>query len=115
MTTTSKIEPVVSLSSYTATNPKTNNFVKSNSKAGRVQGATLGFAIMLFSASFSTGIEYTSSSHVESSSTISYKNMTENIYDISILQNFISNILMNSVDIDSDVVDMVNENFWDLI
>ena len=28
---------------------------------------------------------------------------------------FISDILNNSIDLDNDIVDMVNDNFWDLI
>ncbi len=98
-------------SSSTVLNPKTNHLASSGLK----RTTTLGFAVMLFSASFSTGIDYPSAFQNESSSIISYKDMTNNIYDISILHDFISNILKNSIDIDNDIVDMVNENFWDLI
>ena len=34
---------------------------------------------------------------------------------INILFNFASNILSQSKDLESEIVDMVNQNFWDLI
>lgn len=90
-------------------------YPKNKSRTEWSRSATLGFAIMLFSAPFSTGIEYSPTLINNSSSIISYQNIAESMYDISIFQDFISNILINSINIDSDIVDMVNENFWDLI
>lgn len=115
MTTIPITQPIKTTSSSVVLSPETQSLVNIESRTRRTRGATLGFAIMLLSAPLSTGIEYSSPLFIKSSSIISYQNITESMYDISIFQDFISNMLINSIDIDSEIVDMVNENFWDLV
>lgn len=94
-------------------NSDDNSVKKTNQKADPI--TTLGFSILLLSAPISTGIDICSASLSNSSSIISYKNAIADMFDISILREFLSNLLTNSHDLDKDIVDMVNENFWDLI
>ncbi len=95
-------------------NSDDNSVKKTNQKSDPF--TTLGFSILLlFSAPFSTGINTSTASLNNSSSIISYKNANADMFDISILREFLSNLLTNSHDLDKDIVNMVNENFWDLI
>lgn len=77
--------------------------------------SALGFIVLLMSASISTDIEYNSGITETHSSIFAYQNFMEQDLGINVLHNFISNILSNSEDIDSDIVELVNKNFWDLI
>jgi hypothetical protein len=76
--------------------------------------SALGFIVILISASISTEIEY-NPTPLTPSSTLSYQTINSNYTETLILQNFISNLIQNSEDIDDNIVELVNENFWDLI
>jgi len=75
----------------------------------------LGFVVLMLSASISTGVHFSPASLNTPSSVISYKNATGDMFDISILHEFVSNLLTNSIGLDNEIIDLVNENFWDLI
>lgn len=94
-------------------NPDEEYVIKENRKS--IPIVTLGFSLLLFSAPFSTGIQFNPTSFTSSSSILSYKNATNDMFDITILHEFVSDLILNSSDLDNEIVDLVNENFWDLI
>lgn len=75
----------------------------------------LGFVVLIVSASLSTNVTYDNVAPLTPSTVITYQSVSKYTSDVNVFHNFISNLLINSENIDSDIVDLVNENFWDLI
>jgi hypothetical protein len=76
----------------------------------------LGLIVLLTSVSTSTDVKFDNATGFHNSSTLVYSYSINDLQQESdILHGFISNLLVNSEDLDSKIVDMVNENFWDLI
>jgi hypothetical protein len=77
--------------------------------------SVLGIATLLSLSAFSD-IRSEPNHNSFNSSTYSYTlDVLENKEDLDILLGFISNLINNSEDLDGRIVDMVNNNFWDLI
>jgi hypothetical protein len=74
----------------------------------------LGLIVLFSSASISTDVNFDTPIGSYNSSTLAY-HTNVNAQQSDILHEFISNLLVNSEDLDGKIVDMVNENFWDLI
>jgi hypothetical protein len=75
----------------------------------------LGLIVLFASASISTDVSFNASIGFHNSSILAYQNNVMAQQESDILHGFISNLLVNSEDLDGKIVDMVNENFWDLI
>jgi hypothetical protein len=75
----------------------------------------LGLIVLFAPASISTDVNFDASTGFHNSSTLVYHNNVNAQQESDILHGFISNLLVNSEDLDGKIVDMVNENFWDLI
>ncbi|WP_148038864.1 hypothetical protein [Proteiniphilum sp. X52] len=115
MDSTLDLTPMFPATSSVLRNSNNEESVRSINSRKSYPITTLGFSILILSASISTGVNINPASLNTSSSIISYKSATDDMFDISILHEFVSNLLTNSSELDREIVDLVNENFWDLI
>lgn len=113
MSSTLDLTPIFHPTSSVIVNTADESVKKISRKSGTI--TTLGFSLLLLSAPISTGIQFNPTSLSSSSSIISYKNAVYDMYDISILHEFVLQLLTNISELDSEIVDLVNENFWELI
>jgi hypothetical protein len=95
----------------------TNNYIK-QAPVYKNKPVHEGLMFLLIAASISSAININNSNIHSSFSSVSqcsiygFDNNRENF---DVLHDFISNLINNSEDLDGQIVDMVNEKFWDLI